>query len=173
MSRPAGSVEHALGRVLGEILGGSEPDSGLLLNRGDDGLLASLGWLSAADASARPSSGTASTAAHADHLRYDLSLLNRWRRGEQPYEDADWTTSWQENTVTDAEWDSLRDRLRAESEAFQDAVGGLLEAGGAKATGALAGVAHLAYHLGAIRQIDRSLRGPDAEQNRLAADHFR
>jgi hypothetical protein len=31
-------------------------------------------------------------------------------------------------------------------------------------TGAIAIVAHLAYHLGAIRQIDRSIRGPSAEQ---------
>jgi hypothetical protein len=27
----------------------------------------------------------------------------------------------------------------------------------------IAGVAHWAYHLGAIRQIDRSIRGPGAE----------
>ncbi len=29
-------------------------------------------------------------------------------------------------------------------------------------------VAHLAYHLGAIRQIDRAARGPTAEDERLA-----
>lgn len=31
-------------------------------------------------------------------------------------------------------------------------------------TGAFGFVAHLAYHFGAIRQIDRSVRGPSAEQ---------
>jgi hypothetical protein len=29
--------------------------------------------------------------------------------------------------------------------------------------GVIASVAHLAYHLGAIRQIDRAIRGPSAE----------
>ena len=29
--------------------------------------------------------------------------------------------------------------------------------------GMIAGVVHLAYHMGAIRQIDRSIRGPSAE----------
>jgi hypothetical protein len=28
--------------------------------------------------------------------------------------------------------------------------------------GVIASVAHLAYHLGAIRQIDRTIRGPEA-----------
>jgi hypothetical protein len=28
----------------------------------------------------------------------------------------------------------------------------------------IASVAHVAYHLGAIRQIDRTIRGPSAEQ---------
>ena len=30
--------------------------------------------------------------------------------------------------------------------------------------GAIASVAHLAYHFGAIRQIDRSIRGPSEEE---------
>lgn len=30
--------------------------------------------------------------------------------------------------------------------------------------GAIGSIAHLAYHLGAIRQIDRGTRGPSAEQ---------
>ena len=169
MDAPPRSVAHALRRVLSEILDGSEPDSGLLLNRGDDGLLASLDRLPAADASALPPSGGASIAAHADHLRYDLGLLNRWSRGEEPFESADWTASWRRNAVSDEEWVSLRDRLRTEAEAFQGAVGRLLEAGDTRMTGVIAGITHLAYHLGAIRQIDRSLRGPDAEHNRPAA----
>jgi hypothetical protein len=31
--------------------------------------------------------------------------------------------------------------------------------------GSVASVAHLAYHLGAIRQIDRSIAGPKAEES--------
>lgn len=162
------AAERALGTVLSEILDGSKPDSGLLLNRDDEGLLRSLDQLSAADASARPPSGGAPIAAHTDHLRYDLGLLNRWSRGEDPFDDADWSVSWRRTTVSDSEWKQLRAQLRTEAEAFQGAVGRLLESGETKMTGVIAGVAHLAYHLGAIRQIDRSIRGPDAESNRSA-----
>jgi hypothetical protein len=43
----------------------------------------------AEEASAVPSGGGASIAAHVDHLRYGLELLNRWTRGEKPFADAD------------------------------------------------------------------------------------
>ncbi|HEX8385190.1 MAG TPA: DinB family protein [Rubricoccaceae bacterium] len=163
------TLERALGTVLSEILDGSRPDSGLLLNRGDGGLLSSLDGLSAAEASALPPSGAASIAAHVDHLRYGLGLLNRWGHGEDPFEDADWTASWRRNTVSEPEWEQLRAQLRDEAKEFQSAVGRLLGGGETKVTGVIAEVAHLAYHLGAIRQIDRSVRGPDAESNRPAA----
>ena len=42
---------------------------------------------------------------------------------------------------------------------------GLDEVEGVELNGVIGIVAHLAYHVGAIRQIDRSLRGPSAEQS--------
>lgn len=33
-----------------------------------------------------------------------------------------------------------------------------------ESNGAIASIAHLAYHMGAIRQIDRPIRGPSADQ---------
>lgn len=159
---------RALLTVLAEILDGSPPDSGLLLNPGDAGLLGSLDRLSAAEASAVPPGGTASVAAHTDHLRYDLRLLNRWRPDEDPFAEADWSASWQRPAVSDAEWEALRALLRAEAEAFRDTLPRLLGAGETERTGGIAGVAHLAYHLGAIRQIDRSVRGPRAMRPRSA-----
>jgi hypothetical protein len=164
--QPPDLVEHALGTVLREILDGSEPDGGLLLNRGDDGLLRSLDRLSAEDASALSSPGAASIAAHVDHLRYGLGLMNRWSQGESPFEDADWTASWRRNRVSGDEWERLRAGLRTEAAELQSALGRLTRAGETKLTGVIASVAHLAYHLGAIRQIDRATRGPTAEENR-------
>ena len=55
-----------------------------VLNGGDTGLLRSLDHLSAAAASA-PSAGGPSIAAHVEHLRYGLSLMNRWAAGENPF----------------------------------------------------------------------------------------
>lgn len=156
---------QALGAVLGEILDGSASDWGLLLNRDDAGLLGSLGRLTAAEASALPAEGGASIAAHAEHLRYDLELINRWSRGEEPYADADWTTSWEHGTVSKPEWTAVCERLAAEAAAFQQALPHLLGGDETHKRGAIAAVAHLAYHLGAIRQIDRATRGPDAASN--------
>src|SRR5689334_2963351 len=98
-----------LARLMGELVDGS-PDPRArtyMLNRGDTGLLAALDRLSASAASATPGGG-ASIAAHVDHLRYGLSLLNRWAAGTPPRsEDADWTASWKKNVVSDAEWQAL------------------------------------------------------------------
>jgi hypothetical protein len=165
MADPHPSVVHrAVATVLGEILDGAAPDAGWLLNRRDPGLLHSLDALTAEQASAVPTGGASSIAAHVDHLCYGLDLLNRWARGESPFADADWTASWRRQTVSSAEWEELRERLRSEAGRWQEGFGAILDRGEEELTGAIASAAHLAYHLGAIRQIDRATRGPSAEE---------
>ncbi len=92
--------------------------------------------------------------------------MNRASRGENPYPEADWTQSWKLTQVSEAEWAELRERLRMEAVTFEQAVGKLLTAGDIEMKGVIAGVSHLAYHLGAIRQINEMLRGPDAESGK-------
>jgi len=136
-----------------------------VLNQGDGGLLKSLDALSAAAASAVPAGGGASIAAHLDHVLYGLTLLNRWVSGdEDPWSDADWTASWKRGVVTDEEWAALGDRFRIEARRWQQSLGKAHDVQGIALNGAIASVVHLAYHLGAIRQIDRSIRGPSAEE---------
>jgi hypothetical protein len=137
-----------------------------ILNMGDVGLLRSLDSLSATAASAIPASGGASIAAHVDHVLYGLHLLNRWVAGEEnPWQDADWTASWTRTSVIDEEWQTLREQFRHETRLWRKALSRADNAlQGLALNGAIASVAHLAYHLGAIRQIDRSIRGPSAEQ---------
>jgi hypothetical protein len=54
------------------------------------GLLRSLDKLSADDASRSVNDG-ATIAAHAQHVRYGLSLMNRWaNEGGNPFADAKW-----------------------------------------------------------------------------------
>jgi hypothetical protein len=68
----------ALSRLFAELVDGAQESSGaFILNSGDIGLLRSLDNLSAADASRRANDG-ATIAAHAQHVRYGLSLMNRW-----------------------------------------------------------------------------------------------
>ncbi len=154
-------VRTSLQSLLGEILDGPRGEAGFVLNPGDPGLLASLDRLSAADASARPG-GRSSIAAHVDHLRYGLELLNRWSRGDDPWADANYAASWSRQAVTDEQWRVLRDALAREARAWMAAVPQLAEPDEPALNGVLGSVVHLAYHLGAIRQIQASASGPPA-----------
>lgn len=139
-----------------------------VLNQGDPGLLASLDRLSAADASSTHGGG-ASIASHADHLRYGMMLLNRWADGvSPPWPDMDWTASWRKTIVTDAEWRALREDLRREASRWEEALSAPREVTETEAGWMSGSVAHIAYHLGAIRQIDRATRGPSAEDEARA-----
>jgi hypothetical protein len=139
-----------------------------VLNQGDTGLLAALDRLTAAAASVTHGGGP-SIAAHVDHLRYGLSLLNRWADGvPPPWPDMDWTVSWRKNVVSDADWRALRDGLRREATRWADVLGARRDVSDVEAGWMSGSVAHLAYHFGAIRQLDRSTRGPTAEDEARA-----
>jgi len=151
----------ALTRLFGELTEGASTGGGaFILNSGDAGLLASLDALTASDASESLSNG-ATVAAHARHLQYGLSLMNRWslNRGD-PFADATWDLAWQTREVTEAEWSDIRARLRDEVVQWTRALGEVREVSAIELTGMMASIAHLAYHLGAIRQIAGGARGP-------------
>lgn len=158
----AALTDRAVATVLREILRGTSPEYGLLLNRGDAGLLRSLDALTAEQASRVPAGHEASVAAHVRHVSYGLGLLVRWSRGEEPFATADWAAAWHPTTVDDAEWVRLRDEFRTNADGFERALDTLLAGDEVHRTGTVGGVAHLAYHLGAIRQIERAARGPAA-----------
>ncbi len=147
--------------LLNEVLCGPAPEAAYFLNPGDAGLLTSLDRLSAAQASA-PAPGGASIAAHVDHLRYGLELLNRELAGERAFDDADYSASWRRMTVSDREWRERREQLTAEANRLREIVHHRRGLGGTDLLNLVAIVVHLAYHLGAIRQIDRATKGPPA-----------
>ena len=164
-----GSLSPILRTLFGELVDGSSDPSGrtYVLNQGDGGLLAALDRLSAAAASA--THGGPSIAAHVDHLRYGLSLLNRWASGSPPpWPDMDWTVSWRKNVASETEWRALRDELRREADAWAGVLRTPREVSDAEAGWMAGSVAHFAYHMGAIRQIDRTTRGPTAEDEARA-----
>jgi hypothetical protein len=130
-----------------------------MLNGGDAGLLGSLDKLTAQDASVGTSGG-ATVAAHVDHLRYGLSLMNRWKPGENPFAGADWGASWRKTAVSEKEWQELRTALRTEAHRWLESIGVPRDVSPIELNGIVGSIAHLAYHLGAIRQISRAARGP-------------
>lgn len=156
-------LHASLALLFSELVDGPSPDAAYMLNGGDPGLLRSLDALSAARASQPPASGGASIAAHVDHVRYGLELMNRWARGEaDPWSGADWTVSWRRSTVSEEQWTALRERLRDEMQRWRTALEMPRTMSALELNGVIGSIAHLAYHFGAIRQIDRSIRGPQA-----------
>lgn len=156
-------LTETLTTLLGELVDGAPTSGAYMLNRGDPGLLASLDKLTAADAS-RAASGGATVAAHVDHLRYGFSLMNRWQAGQNPFDDADWSASWRIGAVSDAEWKALRSGLRGEAHRWLQALGVPRDATPIELNGVVGSIAHLAYHMGAIRQIGAAARGPTEPQ---------
>jgi hypothetical protein len=65
--------------------------------------------------------------------------------------------------VSDAEWQDLRQQLRDEAHRWLDVLRAPREVNAMELNGMVGSIAHLAYHLGPIRQINRAARGP-AEQ---------
>ena len=169
------NLTTVLSKLMSElVLGSPDPRAGTtVLNRGDPGLLASLERLDATAASATHAGG-ASIAAHVDHLRYGLSLLNRWADGvPEPWAGMDWTASWKKLVVSDQEWRALRDDLRREANAWTEALRAPRQLSDRELGWMAGSVAHLAYHFGAIRQIDRAARGPTAEDEARAEEAIR
>src|SRR5687768_11656128 len=150
---------EALVGLLRELVDGPPGDVAFIVNPGDPGLIRSLGRISATDASARPG-GRSSVAAHVHHLRYGFELLNRWARGENPFADANWGASWRMQEVTDDEWRELIATLEREARAWMSALSLRQDWDSTKVSGAMSSVAHLAYHLGAIRQVIPAASGP-------------
>src|SRR3954449_13144254 len=109
-------VSRALARLFSELVdGSSNPSGAFILNSGDIGLLRSLDGISAEDASHSVNDG-ATIAAHAQHLRYGLSLMNRWAtNGGDPFADAKWDAAWKTSQVDAAEWEEIRNGLRDEA----------------------------------------------------------
>ena len=86
-------IARTLATLFSELVDGAPASGAYMLNAGDAGLLRSLETLSASAASAPTRTGS-SIAAHVDHLRYGLSLMNQWSAGNNPFKDADWSASW-------------------------------------------------------------------------------
>ncbi len=153
------TIAPSLATLFSELVRGA-PGYAYVLNGGDEGLLNALDRLTAEEASRNASEG-ATVAAHVAHLRYGLSLMNEWAdNGGNPFANADWARAWRVDRVTEDEWDELRRGLRVEADRWLEQLGQPREVDVVELNGMIGSVVHLAYHLGALRQIEPALRGP-------------
>ena len=156
-----GNAAAALARLFSELVDGTSGQrDAFVLNSGDVGLLRSLDKLSAADASHLVNGG-ATIAAHVQHVRYGLSLMNRWAvEGGNPFADATWDQAWKISSVDHADWQEIRDGLRDEAHRWLQVLKSGRDVTDVEFTGMIASIVHCGYHLGAIRQISKNARGP-------------
>lgn len=154
-------ISESLATLFSELIDGADTTGGAyVLNSGDAGLLRSLDKLSAADAS-QSVHGGATIAAHAQHVRYGLSLMNRWaREGGNPFADAAWDEAWKIGAVDDGRWADIRDGLRDEARRWLEGLGSSRSVARVELNGMIGSIVHFAYHLGAMRQIAAGARGP-------------
>lgn len=154
-------VSPVLATLFSELADGASKGGGAFaLNSGDVGLLRSLDKLSA-EAASRSVNDGATIAAHAQHVRYGLSLMNRWAsEGGDPFADPKWDEAWKTSRVDAAEWEEIRAGLRDEARRWLEALRSPRQVSDVELSGMIGSIVHVAYHLGAVRQIDKSARGP-------------
>lgn len=153
-------LDQSLRTLFSELVFGAPEAGAFVLNPGDPGILASLHAVSAEEASAP--AGRSSIAAHVRHVQYGLSLMNRWAAGENPFEDADWSAAWQQPRVSPGDWDALRASFGSTCRSWLAHLSSDRQVAGMELNGVIGSIIHLAYHLGAIRQMNPALRGPPA-----------
>ena len=157
-------IHRTLAALLTELVDGPPAGDAFILNPEDIGLLRLLDKLRAAAASAPAGGGGSSVAAHVDHVLFGIELFNRWAAGEEnPFAGAEWGASWSRTAVNEEEWSTLRRRLGDVVHAWIANVQRPRELQPIELTGIVASVAHLAYHMGAIRQMARATVGPKAK----------
>lgn len=128
------------------------PEEYVYLDR-DAGIFATLGKIDAAQASTEINSS--SIAAHSEHARFYLELLDNYLNKDLRI--MDFKQSWSIKIVGEDEWDALREDIsrvyRKVGETFDKNDEWVLDT----ITVAMGIVAHTAYHLGAIRQLAKTV----------------
>ena len=82
------------------------------------------------------------------------------RQGGNPFANARWDEAWKISRVDAGQWAEIRKGLGEETRGWLEVLKTPREVAAIEFTGMVASIAHLAYHLGAIRQINKDARGP-------------
>ena len=151
---PKANFVESIAYLLRETFEGS-PDGqpSAYLDRGV-GIFNTLDGLTAEDASRDASDMT--VAAQTEHAKFYLDRLCEFIKGRT--ERVNWDDSWLIETVNEPEWDALRTTVRKSYEGTLKCLANV-ESWNERQIGMAIGlVAHTAYHLGAIRQIAKSVK---------------
>jgi hypothetical protein len=122
--------------------------------RPDAALLGALATISAGEASRVL--GDTSIAAHAHHAAFAMAASAAAIEGDDT--PADWKQSWRVTTVDEAAWKGVVARVDGDYRRLRRALESRAASGESAFGEAVGAIAHVAYHLGAIRQKIVALR---------------
>lgn len=136
--------------LLRETYEGGRPGQGTQYLDHSSGIRNTLNALTAEQASRRPG-GHPSIAAHARHMNFHLRVTSEWILGD--HGKRDWDASFEPQTVDEEEWAGIKRDLEASRQELVRVLSSLTPERFAEEGAALGAITHLAYHLGAIRQL--------------------
>jgi hypothetical protein len=136
--------------LLRETFEGALPGQGTQYLDHSSGIRATLSALTA-DQASRRLDGHPSIASHVRHMNFHLRVTAEWIQGD--HSRRDWAASFEPQTVTEAEWTALQKDLETSRAEVIRTLEGLSPERFIEEGAGLGSVAHLAYHLGAIRQL--------------------
>lgn len=146
------NAEQIMGQLLAVLhegyTGPSTPWSYFTDAREDAGLLGTLKTISASDAS-RAVAGL-SIVAHINHVAFGMHAAADWIRGN--HTPKEWKESWTLICVDDQGWIKVQQRLQEAYDDLRQAIAFHSSESVFSFGGSVGAIAHLAYHLGAIRQ---------------------
>ena len=144
------SLNQTLTTLFTEVFEGLAPGaSGTWVVERGEALEETLASLTASQASQRIGQAS-SIAAHTLHTIHYLQMSNAQARREAFT--PDWDGSWARQTVTDPEWKGIQEDLKQQKAMLLELMCQPGLPNGA-VLGAIANIAHAAFHLGAIRQL--------------------
>jgi hypothetical protein len=152
------STTQFTGELLSLLTETFESVQGIYLDKGTS-LLETLAGITAQEASIPVGNKCATIAAQVTHVCFYLDVLYRFIKTGQN-ERVDWGEIWRTvSAVTPEEWSSLQERLRQTYERTKEMVQSYDRWDTENSLGgAIAIVAHTAYHLGEIRQATCTLK---------------
>jgi hypothetical protein len=136
--------------VLKETVEGPGEGGSFFLDK-NTGLLQTLETLSLERVFASAAPGRPSIAAHVRHTSFHINTICAWPRGD--HSRRDWPSSFVLENHDAATWAVLLEELKFEYADFRSVIREFASGSDEALGGAVGGIVHVAYHLGAIRQL--------------------
>lgn len=150
------ALMNEIAELMRETFEGGRPGEGTQYLDQDSGIRATLKGLTAAQASLVIGKHP-SIAGHVRHMIFHVKVAYEWIAGD--HRKRDWKGSFLPYAVTSEDWTKLLTEIEEARTKYLQVLGTLPPDNLVSDGGAMGVIAHLAYHLGAIRQLLPAAQG--------------